>query len=98
MSDLSSGRFAVTGSGWYIKKGEIKYPVQDISLSGTIPDLLLKIEMISKERERGLMSEVPYLRVSQLSVAAKKLDFKLRFGVKLLKAMIKLGLTKNPFI
>jgi PmbA protein len=98
MSDLSSGRFAVTGSGWYIKKGEIKYPVQDISISGTIPDLLLKIDMISKERVRGLMSEVPYLRVSQLSVAAKKLDFKLRFGIKVLKAMIKLGLAKNPFI
>ena len=98
MSDLSSGRFAVTGSGWYIKKGEIKYPVQDISLSGTIPDLLLNIDMVSKERELGLSSEVPYLRVSQLSVAAKKLDFKIRFGVKLLKAMVKLGLTKNPFI
>ena len=98
MSDLSSGRFAVTGSGWYIKKGEIKYPVQDISISGTIPDLLLNIDMISKERTRGLMSEVPYLRVSQLSVTAKKLDFKLRFGVKVLKAMIKLGLAKNPFV
>ncbi len=98
MSDLSSGRFAVTGSGWYIKKGEIKYPVQDISISGTIPDLLLKIDMISKERKQGLMSEVPYLRVSQLSVAAKKLDFKIRFGVKVLKALVKLGLTKNPFI
>jgi len=98
MSDLSSGRFAVTGSGWYIKKGEIKYPVQDISISGTIPDLLLKIDMISKERERGLMSEVPYLRVSQLSATAKKLDFKIRFGLKVLKAMIKLGLAKNPFV
>ena len=98
MSDLSSGRFAVTGSGWYIKNGEIKFPVQDISVSGTIPDLLLKIDMISKERTKGLMSEVPYLRVSELSIAAKKLDFKLRFMMKMLKAMMKLGIAKNPFI
>ena len=45
MSDFSSGRFAVTGSGWYVKDGETKYPVQDISISGTIPELLLNIDM-----------------------------------------------------
>ncbi|MHA1397180.1 MAG: TldD/PmbA family protein [Candidatus Heimdallarchaeaceae archaeon] len=98
MSDLSSGRFAVTGTGWYIKKGEIKYPVQDISISGTIPDLLMKIDMISKEREKGLNSYVPYLRVNKLSVTSKRLDFKIRFGLKVLKALIKLKIAKNPFI
>ena len=98
MSDFSSGRFSVTGSGWYIKDGEIKYPVQDISVSGTIPDLLMNIDLISKERKMGLNNEVPYLRVKELSVAAKKLDFKIRFGFKVLKTLIRLGIVKNPFI
>jgi PmbA protein len=98
MSDYSSGRFAVTGSGWYVKDGEIKYPVQDISVSGTIPDLLMNIDLISKERTTGLTSEVPYLRVKELSIAAKKLDFKVRFGFKVLKTLIRLGIVKNPFI
>ena len=98
MSDLSSGRFAVTGSGWYIKNGELKQAVQDISVAGTIPDLLQNIDMISKERKKGLNNEVPYLRISKLEITAKKLDFKIRFGMKVLKAMIKLGLVKNPFI
>ena len=98
MSDLSSGRFAVTGSGWYIKNGELKQAVQDISVAGTIPELLQNIDMISKERVKGLNNEVPYLRISKLEITAKKLDFKIRFGMKILKAMIKLGLVKNPFI
>ncbi len=97
MSDMSSGRFAVTGSGWYIKNGENKYPVQDISISGTIPDLLNNIDMISKERKKGLNNEVPYLRVEKLNVTAKKLDFKVRFSMKMLKLLMKFGYP-NPFI
>ena len=96
MSDMSSGRFAVTGSGWYIKNGEQKFPVQDISLSGTIPDLLKGIDMISKERRKGINNEVPFLRVEKLNVTAKKLDFKVRFGIKILKLLTKLGYP-NPY-
>ncbi|MHA1304551.1 MAG: TldD/PmbA family protein, partial [Candidatus Heimdallarchaeaceae archaeon] len=98
MSDFSSGRFSVTGSGWYIKKGEIQFPVQDITISGTLPELLMNIDLISKERKCGLDNEVPYLRVSKLNVTAKKMDFKIRFGMKILKLLMALGIVKNPFI
>ena len=87
-----------TGSGWYIKNGEVKQSVQDISLSGSIPELLLDIDMISKETKKGFNNEVPYLRVSKLNVTAKKLDFKIRFGMKIMKTLIRLGIMENPFI
>ena len=98
MSDFSSGRFAVTGSGWYIKNGEKKFAVQDITLASTIPELLLNIDMISKEREHGINSLVPYLRVSKVKVTSKKLDLTVRLGYKLLKLLMKLKIIKNPFI
>lgn len=98
MSDTSSGRFSVTGFGWYIKNGEIKYPVQGIAISGTIPTLLKNIDLISKERELMLLSDCPYIRFTSLPVTSKKLDFKARFGLSLLKVLTSLKIMKNPMV
>ncbi len=85
MSDSSSGRFSVTGFGWYIKNGEIQYPVQGINISGFLPELLKNIDLISKEREALLLADSPYIRFASVPVTAKKFDFKTRFGLTLLK-------------
>ena len=87
MSDYSSGRFSITGFGWYIKNGEIKYPVQDISISGMLPDLIKQIDMISKERETMLLADAPYMRFEKIPVTAKKFDIKTRFKLALLKVI-----------
>ena len=98
MSDLSSGRFSVTGFGWYIKNGEIKYPVQGISISGMVPDLLKKIDLISKEIEPGLLSNAPFLRISKISTTSKKFDLKTRFGLGVLKVLTTLKIVKHPML
>ncbi len=98
MSDFSSGRFSVTGSGWYIKNGTVKYSVQDVTISGTIPDLLMNIDTISKETENVSHGILPFIKFSNVNVAARKLDFKTRLGYKILKLLIALRLVKNPFV
>jgi len=85
MSDTSSGRFSVTGFGWYIKNGEIQYPVQGINISGVLPELLKSIDLISKEREALLLADSPYIRFASVPVTAKKFDLKTRLGLSLLK-------------
>ncbi|HUU76837.1 MAG TPA: TldD/PmbA family protein [candidate division Zixibacteria bacterium] len=96
MSDTSSGRFSVTGFGWYIKNGEVKYPVQEIAISGMIPDLLKNIDLISKEIEPGLLSDCPYIRLASIPTTAKKFDLKTRFGLGVLKILTSLKIMKNP--
>ncbi|MBD3190866.1 MAG: hypothetical protein GF308_09495 [Candidatus Heimdallarchaeota archaeon] len=96
MSDFSSGRFSVTGFGWYIKKGEIKYPVQGIDISGKLPDLIKTIDFISKEREEMLLADCPYIRFAKVPVTAKKFDFKTRFGLVIIKILTTLGIMKHP--
>ncbi|NHK33020.1 MAG: TldD/PmbA family protein, partial [Asgard group archaeon] len=97
MSDRSSGRFSVTGFGWYIKNGEIKYPVQGLDVSGMLPELLKNIDMISKERESLLLADSPYIRFEKLPVTAKKFDLKTRFGLAIFK-IIKILTGKHPLI
>ena len=96
MSDPSSGRFSITGFGWYIKNGEIKYPVQGLDVSGMLPDLIKNIDMISKEREDMLLADCPYIRFANVPVTAKKFDLKTRFGLGLIKVLTSLKIIKNP--
>jgi PmbA protein len=96
MSDFSSGRFSVTGFGWYIKNGEVKYPVQGIDISGKLPELIKKIDFISKEREEMLLADCPYIRFASVPVTAKKFDFKTRFGLTIIKILTTLGIMKHP--
>ena len=95
MSDRSSGRFSVTAFGWYIKKGEIKFPVQGLSISGMLPELIKNIDMISKEQKSMLLGNCPYIRFSSVPVTAKKFDLKTRFGLTMLK-IITLLTGKHP--
>jgi len=95
LSDQSSGRFSVTGFGWYIKNGEVKYPVQGISVSGMLPELIKSIDMISKEPEPILLANCPYIRFASVSTTAKKFDLKTRFGLTMLK-IITLLTGKHP--
>ncbi|HUT81154.1 MAG TPA: TldD/PmbA family protein [Candidatus Bathyarchaeia archaeon] len=97
MSDSSSGRFSVTGFGWYIKNGEIKYPAQGISISGMLPELLQNIDMISKESESMLLADCPYIRLAKVPVTSKKFDFKTRFGLAILKIISTLT-GKHPMV
>ncbi|MHA1228759.1 MAG: TldD/PmbA family protein [Candidatus Hodarchaeales archaeon] len=98
MSDYASGRFSVTGSGFYIKNGEIKYPVQDITISGTIPELLTRIDMVGKEVKPSLKSVFPAIRVSNLKIVAQKMDKKDLLQLAALKVLTTLKLMKNPIV
>ena len=98
MSDFASGRFSVTGNGHYIKNGEIKYPVQDISVSGTIPQLLKGIDMVGREQKHGFGSFMPHIRVQSLTIAAQKMPLSMRSLLFLLKVLTTLRIKKNPFV
>ena len=98
MSDYASGRFAVTGSGWYVENGTIKYPVQDISISGNIPELIKNIDLIGKDQEVSMALISPHFRVKSLNIVAQKMNAKYRLMLRMLKILTTLKLMKNPIV
>ncbi|OYT26199.1 MAG: hypothetical protein B6U95_07740 [Thermofilum sp. ex4484_82] len=99
MSDFSSGKFSVPVFGWLIENGEVKHPVRNLMISGTMPSVLENCIGVSKEKEIHyfpLPGEYPYLLVEFMTATASKQPLKFRLIMKLLNLMIKLGLYRNP--
>ena len=99
MSDFSSGKFSVPAFGWYIKNGEVKYPVRNIMISGTIPELLKKVYLVSKEKE-VMWGQVPgrysYIACSDILVSATEPSTREKFALSLINLLLKLGIYKSP--
>ncbi|HDI75326.1 MAG TPA: TldD/PmbA family protein [Thermoprotei archaeon] len=98
MSDFSSGKFSVPAFGWYIKGGEVKYPVRNLMFSGTMPQLLKNTYAVSKEKkvEAGIIGEFPYIAVRDILVSASPPALKEKLGLSILNLLIKLGVVKSP--
>ena len=98
MSDFSTGRFSVGASGWYIKNGEVKFPLQELTVNGIMPQVLKDIDFVSKEQERGVNAIVPHVRVSTLKCIAVKRPLFMRLGFRIYKILLLLGIVKHPLL
>lgn len=97
-SDFASGKFSVPANGWYVKNGEIAFPVHNIMISGTIPELLANIKVISKEKERTEYGDLPAVMTEKTHVVASKSPLKYRIGLKIFNVLLRLGVIKNPIL
>ncbi|RLI08159.1 hypothetical protein DRO32_02725 [Candidatus Bathyarchaeota archaeon] len=96
-SDFRSGRFSLPASGWLVENGELRRPVLRLMMSGTMPDLLKKVDAISKERKRFLAMTrgyFPALRARGVHVVATKSPLKHRIAMRIMSLLARLGLIK----
>ncbi len=71
-SDISSGEFSGVVKGGYCLKGQEKFPVKEITVSGNIYDALKRITQVSKERKLLYSSSyAPYIVIEDLDIAGK---------------------------
>jgi len=67
--NLVTGDYSRGAVGMWIEKGELAYPVEEITIAGNLNDMLREIEMIGSDLEwRGSIA-APALKIARMTVA-----------------------------
>lgn len=71
-TDIPTGNFSVGASGFWIKKGEIAFPVDGVTLGGNTADILKNIELVADDLDmRGSLNS-PSFKVAELAVGGRQ--------------------------
>jgi PmbA protein len=71
-TDIPTGNFSVGASGFWIRNGEIAFPVDGITLGGNTGEILKNIDLVADDLDmRGSLNS-PSFKVSELAVGGKK--------------------------
>ncbi len=71
-TDTPTGNYSVGASGFWIKNGEIAFPVDGITLGGNTAEILKNIEQVANDLDmRGSLNS-PSFKVSELAVGGKQ--------------------------
>jgi len=69
--DRFSGSFGTEiRNGYFIKNGQIEYPIKGGNISGNVLEMIKDCQFISKEREFSLNSLFPYINFKNLSISS----------------------------
>ncbi len=71
-TDIPTGNYSVGASGFWIKNGEIAFPVDGVTLGGSTGDILKNIELVADDLDmRGSLNS-PSFKVTELAVGGRK--------------------------
>lgn len=67
--NIVTGDYSRGAAGMWIENGELTYPIEEVTIAGSLPDILRNIEMIGSDLEFRRSITSPTLRVAGLTVA-----------------------------
>ena len=71
-TDVPTGNYSCGASGFWIKNGEVAFPVDGVTLGGNVLDILKNIEVVADDLDiRGSLNS-PSFKISELTVGGKK--------------------------
>ena len=71
-TDVSTGNFSVGASGFWIRNGELAFPVDGVTLGGNTIDILKNVESVADDLDmRGSLNS-PSFKISEIIVGGKK--------------------------
>ncbi len=71
-TDISTGNYSVGASGFWIKDGEIAFPVDGVTLGGNVLEMLKNIEVVANDLDiRGGLNS-PSFKIPEVTIGGKK--------------------------
>ncbi len=71
-TDIPTGNYSCGSSGFWIKDGEIAFPVDGITLGGNALDLLKSIEVLADDIDLRSSLNSPSFKISEMTIGGKR--------------------------
>jgi PmbA protein len=69
--NLATGDFSQGAVGLWIERGELSYPVEEITIAGNLKEMFCHIEMVGNDLELHSKIAAPTLMISHMTIAGK---------------------------
>jgi PmbA protein len=67
--NLVSGDYSRGAAGIWIERGQLAYPVEELTIAGNLKEMLLNIEMVGNDLDMRYRVSSPTVKISRLTVA-----------------------------
>jgi PmbA protein len=67
--NLVTGDYSRGASGFWIEKGTLAYPVEEVTIAGSLSDMLLNVQMVGNDLELRNRTCAPTVKISRMTVA-----------------------------
>ena len=67
--NLVSGDYSRGAAGLWIERGQLAYPVEELTIAGNLKEMLLNIEMVGNDLDMRYRVSSPTVKISRLTVA-----------------------------
>ncbi len=67
--NLVSGDYSRGAAGLWIERGQLAYPVEEMTIAGNLKDIFLNIEMVGNDLDMRYRVSSPTVKISRLTVA-----------------------------
>lgn len=69
--NLVSGDYSRGACGFWIEDGELAYPVEEITIAGSLPRMLVEIDAVGRDLDLRSSIAAPTLRVGRMTIAGR---------------------------
>jgi PmbA protein len=67
--NMVTGDYSRGAVGFWIDRGELAYPVDEVTIAGNLKEMLLGIEMVGNDLEMRDRVSAPTIKISRMTVA-----------------------------